>query len=143
MKRVFWLAAILVAGCGGGQDDSRVVGSWKGEFVADSGKKSPGADLTLDKDHHFRELYRNLEITGSWKLDKGIVTLTVAKIGNLPVAEAQKKTLALAESKHNDALRAMAENMTKDVPLTLAPDGKTLEAHSDPAAHGHAVFTLQ
>ncbi|HVT10663.1 MAG TPA: hypothetical protein VHE55_00220 [Fimbriimonadaceae bacterium] len=142
MKRM-WISALLVmAGCGG-QDDSRVVGSWQGEFVADSGKKAPGADLTLEKDHHFRELFRNLEITGSWKLNDKTVILTVEKIGNLSIAEAQKRTLARAETEHNDALKAMAENMTKDVPLTLGPDGKTLQAHADPAAKGHAVFTLQ
>lgn len=142
MKRLWLLALLALAGCGG-QDDSRVVGSWKGQFVTDSGKKMPGADLTLDKDHHFRELYKNLEITGTWKLAEKSVTLTVERVGDLPVAEAQKRMLALAEKQHNEAIRAMANNMGKDVPLNLGSDGKTLEGHADPAAGGHAVFTLQ
>ncbi|MFI5386787.1 MAG: hypothetical protein ACHQ50_11780 [Fimbriimonadales bacterium] len=135
------LVVLALAGCG--SSDSKVVGEWVGTFVQDDGKKLPGANLTVDKDHHWRELYGNREFSGTWRLSDKTLTLSMEKFGQLTVAEAKAKMLAvIAKNPKLAANKAVVENMDKPVPLILSEDGKTLSKRDEPL-HATAVFAKQ
>ena len=107
------------------------------------GKTVPGANLRLDEHHHWRELYKNLDVEGSWSLSGNIVTLTVELYDGLLVPDA-KKVLAAAESKSKNpaAFKSIADNLDKPMELKISDDGKTL-TRSDPRAEGSAVYTRE
>lgn len=136
---------LFAIGCGSdtATTDSKAVGEWKASFVLDNGKKLPGANLRLDKDLTFRELYANTEMTGIWSQSGSDVTLKVKEIGRTPILEAKRKMLALAKEKHNDVMLKMAEGLEKPITITLSADAKTMVAKQDDPAGGHAVYTRQ
>ena len=144
--------AIVLAGCSSGSGssqagaatnggDAKVVGDWDGKFVDKKGGTNPGATLTLDNEHHFRELFRTLEIVGDWKLSGSTVTLTITQFSGMPIAQAKQKLEAMArkENKISPNL-SIADNMDKPVDLTLSADGKQL---SRPDEIGQAIYTKE
>ena len=133
---------VALAGCGGlSAEEQRIVGDWKGEFRVKEGKPIPGANMYFDAEHRFRELYRNLEVKGSWKLEGQTLILQPDMVGGTSIEEARKRILV--QGKSDKAALAMAEGLDKPIPLRVGPDGKTLTAAQDEAAGGYAVFVKQ
>ncbi len=140
------LGCALIIGCGsGGVNDAKVVGTWSARFYPKGGGKPiPGATFTFDESHHFREVYRNLEITGSWKTKESEVIVQVEALNGKPVGEVKEQMLAKhGGDKQDKANRSIAENLEKPMSLTLAPDGKTMAAGMDEAAGGQSIYTKQ
>jgi hypothetical protein len=132
----------VVLGCSGlSADEKQIVGDWKGQFIADKGKPIQGANMTFDKEHRFRELYRNLEVKGSWKLSGKTLTLQPDTIGGTSISEARKRVLV--QGKNDKAVLAMAASLDKPIPLKVSPDGKALTTERDEAARGYAIYTKQ
>src|SRR4051812_38854291 len=102
-----WLLACLVVlvGCGSKSDaptaDPRIVGDWTGKFVQKDGKTRPGANLNFSAPAHFRLLYGNMEVHGSWALQGSELTLTNELIGGLPIDAAKQKLLGQASKSKN------------------------------------------
>src|SRR5882724_11552694 len=86
MRLLLLVVGVLVCGCGS-PDESKVVGDWVSTFVSDDRTKTPGANLTIDKEHHWRELYRNAEFEGSWKLAGNTLNLRMETFGKLSIAD--------------------------------------------------------
>jgi hypothetical protein len=138
MRRIALLLVIALCGCGG-SGDQKIVGEWQGKFQLDTGKSLPGANMTFDADHHFRELFKNLEINGSWRLDGKKLMFTTERIGNRTVDEYRKMLLASKDPK----LSGMAAGLDKPAVFTLSDDGKTLVGESTAGSGGHAEYTKQ
>jgi hypothetical protein len=141
------LTAIILTfqGCNGeAPKDSPVVGDYVGRFLPDSGKPQPGANVTFDKKYHFREVYHNLIVEGSWKLENNTLTLKSETIGGKTIEDARKKMLAAAPHSRNPAAAtSMANNLEKPIILTVSANGKYLETPYDPQVHGHTIYTKQ
>jgi hypothetical protein len=144
LVRILWLSVFIVlSGCGG-SDDSKIVGDWRGKFVQNDGKTIPGANLSFDKEHHFREVFKNLDVEGTWSLSGTTLTMRTEKLGGKTVEDARKAMLASAARSSNPAAaKSMAENLDKPIQLSISSDGKTLKSLDDKLASGHAEFTKQ
>lgn len=135
---LFLVSFAVIAGCS--NEDSRVVGEWKETFVGDDGSRKPGADLTIDKDHHWRELFRNLELKGSWSLSGNLLTLKIETFGQYSLEEARRRILVSAKDpKLAAAANSMAAGLDKPVDLNISEDGKTLSRRDEPL-HATAIF---
>jgi hypothetical protein len=140
MSRICLFAlALVLCGCGGGSDDAKIIGDWRGEFLLDSGKKLPGANISFDKDHHFRELFKNFEVVGSWSLSGKKITFQTEKISGLTIEEYRKKLDAL----HNPKVRALSTSLDKPTVFVLSDDGRTLVGEGVPAAGGHTQYVKE
>lgn len=132
------LLGIVAVGCGRESKDALIVGEWAGEFVQATGKKLPGASITFNADHTFREVYGNLVVEGSWTSEGSSLSLQPKTLNGKPVAEAKK---LLIEASKTAQQKEFAANLERPIPLTLEPDGKTLTA--DKLAAGQAVYRKQ
>jgi hypothetical protein len=141
LSRVALLSLLCLWLVGCSSSESPIVGEWTGKFTGDDGKTLPGATLSFDKEHHFRELFRNLEVTGSWNLSGTTLTLNTEMVAGKPVAEAQRLLLAKADTMKNSAgVKSVAKNMDKPIVLEVSKDGKELSMPHDAAAHGRTVY---
>jgi hypothetical protein len=139
MWRLALLGMILaLCGCGGSADD-KIVGEWRGEIPVGNGKVLQGANLTFDADHHFRELFKNLEVTGSWSFTGNELTFTTERVGGMSVPDYQKKLLALAQQKKSDSFRQMAEGLDKPAVFVLSSDSRSMTAKGG----GNTVYKKQ
>jgi len=130
----------LLDGCGA-SNDSKVTGDWFGKFVMTDGKTVPGANLTLDDHHHWRELYRNLDVQGRWRLSGNTIILNVELYDGLLVADAKKLLLSKAAKEKDPAIyKSIADNLDKPMALTVNANGKSL-SRVDPGAEGTAIYT--
>ncbi len=138
-----WILLAVFTAVSCGSDDSRAVGDWVGKFAMENGKTEPGANLRLDDHHHWRELYKNLDVEGGWRLEGDTVMLKVELYDGHLVADAKKIILANAgTSKNPEALKSIADNLDKPMMLTVSRDGKSM-TRTDPLAGGKAIFTRQ
>lgn len=143
MRRLAILLCFVIAGCSSG-DDAKVVGLWHGEKVFEKGKAHPGADLTLDKDHRFRDLFGNMEVEGAWSLAGSTLELRIERVNGLPVAEAKNKMLTNADRAADPAaVRSFAEGMDRPVTLILSEDGKRLRSKIGKAMVAQDAYTKE
>lgn len=139
-----FLVSAFLSGCGGNGDEAKVIGDWVGSFHQDNGKVLPGANINIDKDHRFREVYGNLIVEGSWSVSATTLTLKTEKMNGKTVAEAKQTMLAhAAKSRNPEALKSMAENLDKPITMTLSGDGKKITTPVDPKVHGNTEYQKQ
>ncbi|HTQ09470.1 MAG TPA: hypothetical protein VMI31_05305 [Fimbriimonadaceae bacterium] len=134
------LAAVLLCGCSG---EGRILGDWYGKFVKENGETVPGANLTFEDHHHWRELYGNEDIEGRWQLSGNQIVMHIELFNNLLVPDAKKYLLSKAnESKKPAEVVMIANSLDKPIDLTISADGKSL-TRADPGQQGTAVYTRQ
>jgi hypothetical protein len=138
---VLWGVLLLLMGCGG-NDDSKIVGEWKGEFDLGNGKSLQGANMSFTEDHHFRELFKNLEVRGSWKLSGNQLTFTTESIGGLSIPEYRKRALLVTDANKNQQLRQLLDNLDKPAVLTLEKEDLLVGA-LDPVAKRRTLYKKQ
>src|SRR5579862_9024600 len=131
--------ALVIGGCG--SNDSKVIGDWVGQSIDENGRTTPGANLSFDDQHHWRELFGNIDVQGKWSLSENTLTLTTELYRGLKVRDAQKLLLEKEpKGVNHQSYVAMVNNLDKPMDLTLTVDGKRLERKDAPTG-AKVVYT--